>query len=151
MRIARFQHRDVVHVGLVQDEGVRPLPVGTTVLSAAAAVPDPIGPPIPLNQVKLLAPVQPVAVRDFVCFERHVQGAKRAVEGEAGVPDAWYEQPTFLFLNPHSIIGTGQPVEQPHGCAELDFELEAAAVIGTDGRDLTVEQAASHIAGYAPV
>jgi 2-keto-4-pentenoate hydratase/2-oxohepta-3-ene-1,7-dioic acid hydratase in catechol pathway len=157
MRIARFRHGDAEHVGVVDDARVRPLrPGATTVLGLAGAGPDEraallaaAGPALPLDRIRLLAPVQPVAVRDFVSFERHVEGAKRAVEGEAGVPAAWYDQPTFLFLNPHSIIGSGEPVERPPGCAELDFELEVAAVIGTDGRDLTPEQAVSHVAGYA--
>ncbi|MEV6346210.1 fumarylacetoacetate hydrolase family protein [Actinoplanes sp. NPDC051851] len=150
MRIARFSYAGTERVGLVEGESVRPLPAGATVLGVASgSVPEATEPIVPLAEVTLLAPVQPVAVRDFVSFQRHVEGAKRAVEGEAGVPDAWFEQPTFLFLNPHSIIGTGEPVAPPYGCRELDFELEVAAIIGRDGRDLTPEEAAGHIAGYA--
>jgi len=154
MRIARFDLRGAERVGIVEGDAVRPLPGCDSVL-VAAAHPEPAAllagaePAVPLAEVRLLAPVRPVAVRDFVSFERHVAGAKRAVEGEAGVPDCWYEQPTFLFLNPHSIIGTGEPVVPPYQCELLDFELEVAVVIGRDGRDLTVAQAAEHIAGYA--
>lgn len=36
----------------------------------------------------------------------------------------------------------------PPGCAALDYELEIAAVIGREGRDLRPEHAADHIAGY---
>jgi 2-keto-4-pentenoate hydratase/2-oxohepta-3-ene-1,7-dioic acid hydratase in catechol pathway len=38
---------------------------------------------------------------------------------------------------------------RPSGSSVLDFELEVAAVIGREGRDLTPEQARDHIAGYA--
>ena len=36
----------------------------------------------------------------------------------------------------------------PPGSSVLDFELEVAAVIGKEGRDLTPEQARDHIVGY---
>ena len=36
----------------------------------------------------------------------------------------------------------------PPGSQVLDFELEVAAVIGREGRDLTPEQATHHIIGY---
>jgi len=39
-------------------------------------------------------------------------------------------------------------VAVPPGCRALDFELEVAAVIGREGRDLTPDDARSHIAGY---
>ena len=36
----------------------------------------------------------------------------------------------------------------PPGCAVFDYELEVAAIIGRDGRDLDPDDAAGHIAGY---
>lgn len=63
------------------------------------------------------------------------------------VPE-WYEQPVFYFSNPHSVIGPDAPVAAPPGCAELDYELEVAAVVGTGGRDLEPEEAEAGIAGF---
>jgi 2-keto-4-pentenoate hydratase/2-oxohepta-3-ene-1,7-dioic acid hydratase in catechol pathway len=70
-------------------------------------------------------------VRDFYAFEQHVRTARerRGLEME---PD-WYELPVFYFSNPASIVGTGDDVAMPAGTAELDFELEVAAVIGGAG------------------
>jgi 2-keto-4-pentenoate hydratase/2-oxohepta-3-ene-1,7-dioic acid hydratase in catechol pathway len=87
-------------------------------------------------------------MRDFVSFEAHVAGVRRAVEGKEGVPESWYKQPTFMFMSPHAVVGANDLVPIPAGCKLLDYELEVAAVIGQDGRDLTPEQAAEHIAGY---
>ncbi|MGH8974689.1 MAG: fumarylacetoacetate hydrolase family protein, partial [Acidimicrobiia bacterium] len=42
--------------------------------------------------------------------------------------------------------GEGIPV--PPGCAELDYELEVAAVVGRPGSDLDPGRAEAHIAGY---
>ena len=146
MRIAAFELDGSPRVGLVEGDTVRPFPPGLDALAALSSAPS--ADPIPLAGLTLLPPVTPASIRDFVSFERHVEGAKRAVEGEAGVPESWFEAPTFLFLSPHSAIGSGQPVVPPFGTELLDFELEVAAVIGKDGRDLTPQQATEHIAGY---
>ncbi|MGW0927928.1 fumarylacetoacetate hydrolase family protein [Streptomyces sp. NPDC002644] len=161
MRFAAYEHRDRRHVAVVQDDGVLlPLP-GVTSLTAllretgglpgllaagAAAREAPPGPHI--SQVRLLPPVEPASVRDFVTFEEHVEGVRRSVEGTAGVPEQWYAAPTFYFTNPHALYGHREDVPMPPGSAVLDFELEVAAVVGREGRDLTPEQARDHIVGY---
>jgi 2-keto-4-pentenoate hydratase/2-oxohepta-3-ene-1,7-dioic acid hydratase in catechol pathway len=161
MRFAAYEHRHRRHVAVVQDDGVLvPLP-GVTSLTAllrecgglpgllaagAAALDAPPGPH--LSKVRLLPPVEPASVRDFVTFEEHVEGVRRSVEGTAGVPEQWYAAPTFYFTNPHALHGHQEDVPMPPGSAVLDFELEVAAVVGREGRDLTPEQARDHIVGY---
>jgi 2-keto-4-pentenoate hydratase/2-oxohepta-3-ene-1,7-dioic acid hydratase in catechol pathway len=109
-------------------------------------------PGVPLTAVTLLAPLTPPSLRDFVAFEEHVEGVVRSVSEGATVQPEWYEAPTFYFGNPHTLSGSGADVAPPSGSAELDVELEVAAVIGavpgSDGRDLTPERAAAHIFGY---
>ena len=73
-------------------------------------------------------------MRDFVSFEAHVEGVRRSVEGKEGVPESWYEQPTFMFMSPHAVVGANDLIPVPAGCKLLDYELEVAAVIGRDGR-----------------
>jgi fumarylacetoacetate (FAA) hydrolase len=81
--------------------------------------------------VELLAPIpRPPSVRDFFAFEQHIATA-RANRGSA-VPAEWYEFPVFYFTNPAAIVGPGTQVPYPAGTAELDYELEVAAVIGPD-------------------
>jgi fumarylacetoacetate (FAA) hydrolase len=85
------------------------------------------------GDVALLAPVpRPPSVRDFFAFERHIATA-RANRGST-VPAEWYEFPVFYFSNPAAITGPGAEVPYPAGTAELDYELEVAAVIGADGQ-----------------
>ncbi len=85
-----------------------------------------------LAEVTLLAPVlHPPTVRDFYAFEQHVATA-RASRG-LEVPPEWYELPVFYFSNPSAIYGPEQEIPFPEGTAELDYELEVAAVIGADG------------------
>src|SRR5215210_9236253 len=88
----------------------------------------------PLGEVRLLAPVRrPPSVRDFYAFEEHVKNAAR-VTGRPGVPDEWYEIPAFYFSNPAAIYGPEEEIPYPVGSEALDYELEAAAVIGADGQ-----------------
>ncbi|GAA0319695.1 fumarylacetoacetate hydrolase family protein [Actinoallomurus spadix] len=152
MRIATYEHRGSRRCGVVEGAAVRPFPDGTDLLgllgSGGLADPPPAGAAVPLSEVRLLPPLRPPTVRDFVAFEEHVEGVRRSVDGAAGVPDAWYDAPTFYFTNPYAVIGPGDDVPMPPGSRALDFELEVAVVIGREGRDLTPEQARAHIAGY---
>ena len=85
-----------------------------------------------LADVELRPPVlRPPSVRDFMAFEAHVATA-RGLQGR-DVPAEWYEVPVFYFSNPAAIFGPGEDVPYPDGTAELDYELECAAIIGADG------------------
>ncbi|MGW0912492.1 fumarylacetoacetate hydrolase family protein [Streptomyces sp. NPDC002784] len=161
MRFAAYEHHDRRRLAVVDDQGVLyPVP-GVRSLTEVIAAGDGTGalldlgaatldvPPGPhISQVRLLPPLQPASVRDFVTFEEHVEGVRRSVEGTGGVPEQWYAAPTFYFTNPHAIYASGEDIPVPPGSAVLDFELEVAAVIGREGRDLTPEQAREHIIGY---
>ncbi|MFG2651469.1 fumarylacetoacetate hydrolase family protein [Streptomyces sp. NPDC048436] len=161
MRFAAYAHQHRRRVGVVEDDGtLLPLPgvSSLTVLLAetgglpglldagAAALDGPAGPHV--SDVRLLPPLQPSSVRDFVTFEEHVEGVRRSVDGVSGVPEQWYAAPTFYFTNPHAIYGHQDDIPMPPGSAVLDFELEVGAVIGREGRDLTPAQARDHIVGY---
>ena len=164
MRLARWQDgAEIVEgfvVGAIDGAEVVPFPDGRTVASVLsdgldaahalhAAASD--APRRPLASVRLLAPVLPSSVRDFVTFEEHVEGVSAGVEGKSHVADEWYEAPTFYFGNPHTILGPNEPVSPPV-TQRLDFELELAAVIGgvpgSGGSNLDADSAKAHIFGY---
>ncbi|HET9052264.1 MAG TPA: fumarylacetoacetate hydrolase family protein [Candidatus Dormibacteraeota bacterium] len=99
------------------------------------------------GSVRLLPPVAtPPSLRDFYAFEAHVAAARRS-RGLEMEPD-WYELPVFYFSNPRAVVGDGDDVAGPPGSAELDYELEVAAVVGRGGRDLSPDEAEERIAGY---
>ena len=86
-----------------------------------------------LAEVRLRAPVpRPPAVRDFYAFERHVATA-RAQRGLEMAPE-WYQIPVFYFSNPAAILGPDDEVAFPAESSAWDYELEAAVVIGANGR-----------------
>src|ERR1700674_986096 len=148
----------VERTGVVVDGRIHACPPGTTLLSllgddgerlaAAADVArsDP-GDVFDLDAVQLRAPVPlPPTVRDFYAFEQHVRVARQR-RGLEMDPD-WYELPVFYFSNPYAINGPDNAVAIPPGSAELDYELEVAAVVGRGGADLDPDQAQGSIAGY---
>ncbi|MFW3385173.1 UNVERIFIED_CONTAM: fumarylacetoacetate hydrolase family protein [Kocuria sp. CPCC 205274] len=102
----------------------------------------------PLAEATLLAPLEPPTFRDFSTFPEHTAGVVKMIDPEAGIPEAFWEIPTFYFSNPYAIVGPHDEVPLSPGAELFDFELEVAAVVGAPGRDLTVEEAAGHIAGY---
>ena len=99
------------------------------------------------SEVRLLAPVpRPTSLRDFFAFEEHAkQGSAR--RGETLNP-AWYEQPVYYKGNHREIYGPGATIPWPSYTRRFDFEFEIACVVGAKGRNLSIKEAASHIAGY---
>src|SRR3954467_4099848 len=157
MRFATWELGGRVQAGVVSTAGLHALADGTTVLdlvraglpaaleSGAAALE---GPAVPLDGVRLLPPLTAPTVRDFVAFEEHVEGVRKSIDGAAGVPDEWYQAPTFYFTNPYALIGAHDDVAVPPGSQRFDFELEVAVVVGKDGASLTREIAREHVFGY---
>jgi 2-keto-4-pentenoate hydratase/2-oxohepta-3-ene-1,7-dioic acid hydratase in catechol pathway len=157
MRFATWESDGQVTAGVVSEAGLHALPARTTVLdlvrgglpaaleTGAAALDTPA---VPLGSVRLLPPLAAPTVRDFVAFEEHVEGVRKAIDGQAGVVEEWYQAPTFYFTNPYALIGAHDDVAVPPGSQLLDFELEVAVVVGRDGASLTPETAREHVFGY---
>src|SRR5579884_740350 len=124
MRFATYEYGGAVYCGAVDEfDRIHPMPAGTRLIdligagadalhaagdAALAAEPGP-----PTNQVRLLPPIQPPTIRDFVTFEEHVEGVRRSVDRTRGVPEAWYDAPTFYFANPYAVIGAHDHVPVP--------------------------------------
>jgi 2-keto-4-pentenoate hydratase/2-oxohepta-3-ene-1,7-dioic acid hydratase in catechol pathway len=124
---------------LLGDDGERLAQAWETARSDPLAV-------VGVADVRLRPPIAPRSLRDFYAFEQHVRTARER-RGLTMEPD-WYELPVFYFSNVASIAGDRDEIAVPPGCAELDYELEVAAVVGREGADLTADEAEACIAGY---
>ena len=127
-------------IDLLGDDGERLAMAGERARSEPVEV-------VLLSEVLLRPPIpNPPTVRDFYAFEQHVRTGRqrRGLEMELG----WYELPVFYFSNPTALVGQGDDVPIPPGCQELDFELEAAAVVGLGGSNLSPEEAERCLAGF---
>ena len=103
---------------------------------------------ISLSNSELLAPVPcPPSCRDAYAFRQHVATARRN-RGVDMIPE--FDQfPIFYFTNHNAILGpTDDILCMPDHMQKLDFELEAAIVIGKKGRNVKAKDADDYIAGY---
>lgn len=154
MKIASFLYDGRADVGIVRADGIVPLgalvPRAPTTMRAAlswlpgraldASATDSTA--IPLDAVRFLPVVpDPAAIWcAALTYLSHVrEGAGRPV------PD----YPLFFLRTANSQLGHGEPMLVPAVSDQLDYEGELALVIGRRGRDIPLERARDHIAGYS--
>jgi 2-keto-4-pentenoate hydratase/2-oxohepta-3-ene-1,7-dioic acid hydratase in catechol pathway len=106
----------------------------------------PLGPLTPVADAKLRAPLRPRTLRDFLAFEGHLKNAYRNLGRE--IPAEWYTVPACYKGLPDTVIGPDEEIPWPSYSALLDHELELAAIIGREGKDIPAAQAADYIFGY---
>ena len=70
--------------------------------------------------------------------------ADHAAEGGVDVP----EYPLVFGKSLGSLSGSTDPIEIPDWATEVDWEIELAFLIGTAAREVEVDQALAHVAGY---
>jgi 2-keto-4-pentenoate hydratase/2-oxohepta-3-ene-1,7-dioic acid hydratase in catechol pathway len=133
MRLVRFRFGDRIATGVVEGDAVRAL-AGTFFEN-----PVPSGEEIPLDDVRLLAPILPSKV---VCLGKNY--AAHAAEFGGEVP----EEP-LIFLKPStSVSGPGDPIPLPRISDRVDYEGELAVVIGRIARNVRAEETFRYILGY---
>ncbi len=102
-----------------------------------------------LAEVSLMAPIpRPPSIRDSLCFLDHMRNCQAAMGGGRVLKDTWYRIPAFYFACPTTVLGPYDDAPMAPGSVWQDFELEIAAVIGTAGQDLTIDEAERAIVGY---
>lgn len=115
---------------------------GERALNSASAI-------LRADQVVLMAPIpRPPSIRDSLCFLDHMRNCLAATGRSRDLDDTWYRIPAFYFACPTTVLGPYDDVPMAPGSVCQDFELEVAAIIGTAGANLSVEQAERAIIGY---
>jgi fumarylacetoacetate (FAA) hydrolase len=93
-----------------------------------------------------LAPIpRPPSLRDAYSFEQHVATARKN-RGLEMTPD-FFRFPVYYFSNHQAVIGPGDLAVRPKLLERLDFELEAAIVLGEELRDADPAKADKAIFG----
>ncbi len=160
MKWVTYQDDDGARAGVLSGDAIHAMPAGVTLLDLigrgadglAQAGEDAQRSPaavVPLGEVRLMAPIpRPPSIRDSLCFLDHMRNCQAALGAGRVLADTWYRIPAFYFACPATVLGPYDDAPMAPGSAWQDFELEIAAVIGTGGRDLTVEEAERAIIGY---
>ncbi len=135
MRLVRFRFGDRIATGAIDagSDDVRVLS-GTYFED-----PVPTGEEVPLDDIRLLAPVLPSKI---VCVGKNY--AAHAAEFDSDVP----EEP-LLFLKPSTaVIGPEDAIQLLPISRRIDYEGELAVVVGRLARNVRSEEAYRYILGY---
>ncbi len=138
MRICRYAYRGEFGFGVVDGDGDAST---VTPINGHPFAPFQLaGSPLPLADVRLLAPVLPSKV---IGLGKNY--AEHAAEMQGEVP----AEPR-IFLKPSTaVIGPREVISYPAQTWEVHHEAELAVIVGRLCRDLPVERAQEAILGYA--
>jgi 2-keto-4-pentenoate hydratase/2-oxohepta-3-ene-1,7-dioic acid hydratase in catechol pathway len=95
---------------------------------------------------RLLAPLRPRSLRDFLTFKGHLDNAMPRLGRD--IPPEWFDVPAYYKGMPDTVIGPDDEIPWPVYADRLDHELEIAAVIGRTGKDIEAEDALAHVFGW---
>jgi 2-keto-4-pentenoate hydratase/2-oxohepta-3-ene-1,7-dioic acid hydratase in catechol pathway len=146
MRLVSYLHDGQVRAGVRVDDRVHELPRSMTMAGALAAGATGLDgwadePAVALAEVTLLPPVpQPPKI---ICVGLNY--ADHAAETGAQIPD----YPVLFPRYTTTLVADGDPLLVPSASVQLDYEGELVAVIGAGGRNIPVDQALEHVAGYS--
>ncbi len=146
MRLVTYDAGAGPRVGALESGGVVDLGFGGDMVAfIAAGAPEGTRGPVP-GGARLLAPLRPRSLRDFLAFEGHLRNAFERLGRD--IPAEWFEVPAYYKGMPDTVIGPEDEIPWPPWTDRLDHELELAAVIGREVRDVRPEEAAACIFGY---
>lgn len=104
------------------------------------------------GEIRLLAPVpRPPMIRDGILILDHYRvGMERLfkIAEQDRIPEAAKDMPIFWKPSRAAIAGHGAPIRWPKYSEKLDYEFELGMYIGKRGKDISVDRAHEHIAGY---
>lgn len=166
MRIATYRFNGERKVGLVSKDGTNISPFSMTAaeeakgalpiiekLAEGQALPQAKGPAIAIADVQLEAPL-PAARRNIWCVGRNYHAHARELsetvfKDNDNNPASW---PIVFTKVPECVTGPYDEVTMPEGVSsQIDYEAELAVVIGRGGKNISREDALSHVFGYTIV
>jgi 2-keto-4-pentenoate hydratase/2-oxohepta-3-ene-1,7-dioic acid hydratase in catechol pathway len=106
----------------------------------------PVGERRPVEGARLLAPLRPRSLRDFLAFRGHMENALTRLGRP--IPEEWFTVPAYYKGMPDTVIGPEDEIPWPGYAERLDHELELAAVIGRRGKDIPRAEALSYVFGW---
>jgi 2-keto-4-pentenoate hydratase/2-oxohepta-3-ene-1,7-dioic acid hydratase in catechol pathway len=145
MRLVTYDAGQGQRVGALEDTGVVDLGFNDDMVAFIESG-APMGERTPVEDARLLAPLRPRSIRDFLTFEGHLHNALSRLGRP--IPDEWYTVPAYYKGMPDTVIGPEDEVPWPAYTEKLDHELELAAVIGTQGKDISRERALDYVFGF---
>lgn len=153
MKLVRYGAHGTEKPGLIDKDGalrdlseqvadIDPSTLRRDSLERLAAI-DPATLPKVAGTPRFGAPVAPVG--KMICVGMNY--AKHAAETGQPTP----EQPVLFMKATSAIMGPNDDVVIPRGSTRTDWEVELGVVIGQTARDVSIDEALAHVAGYVVV
>lgn len=109
----------------------------------------PLGVAVPLENVKLLAPIPRPKKNIFgigLNYVEHVAESSRTLDTSKDLP----KEPVIFSKPPTTVIGPGDAIEHNKEVTQqLDWEVELAVIIGTRAKRVTESTALGYVFGYS--
>jgi len=145
VKLVTYEAGEGPRVGMLDDDGVVDVGFDGDMVAFIEA-----GAPVTSTRAvegaRLLAPLRPRSLRDFLTFEGHLNNALSRLGRP--IPEEWFDVPAYYKGMPDTVIGPDALIPWPRYTDRLDHELELAAVIGREGTDITREHALEHVFGW---
>jgi len=141
MHLVTYESEGRRSVGAVEDGLVAELGAASMVeVIAVGGTAEPTGTRVPLEDVKLLAPLVPPII---------LNSGQNYWDHRDEKPPVDAQDPEFFLKAPLAVIGPGEPIVlDPAVTSKLDYEVELAVVIGKPGRHIPRDRALEHVFGY---
>jgi 2-keto-4-pentenoate hydratase/2-oxohepta-3-ene-1,7-dioic acid hydratase in catechol pathway len=165
MKIAAYIHQGRPGVGIVSADMKNVQPLGVSADQCALGAlpviealargeqPQAQGAPVPLDQVRLTAPI-PKPRRNIFCvgknYHAHAKefagsGFDSSAKSGGDIPSV----PIYFTKVPESVIGPGDAIRiVPEVSTAIDYEAELAVIIGQGGKGIKAADAMKHVWGY---
>lgn len=153
MKLVTYLQNEKERIGFLEGETVRPLPYASMndLIETAGVreLPSQAGEAVPLNAVRLLAPI-PRPRQDVVClgmnYHDHLKEAAQydsAAFAKEKPVAVYFSKRVNEAVPPEGIIPSHRDLVR-----RLDYEAELAVVIGRTAKDVKPEEAGDYIFGY---
>lgn len=159
MKLITFRYHDQSRIGVIAEGEIFDITTfgpdmlsliskGENILEEVQAYLAKMNETIPLDQVKLQAPI-PVPRRNLMClglnYAEHAVEHYSATGGETKLP----EYPIIFTKATTTVSGPYDDVPyDPEVTSEFDWEVELAIVIGRKGKDIMPNEAYNYVFGY---
>ena len=145
MRLVTYEAGHGARVGLLDGEAIVDVGFdGDMVAFIEAGAP--VGERTTVAAARLLAPLRPRSLRDFLTFKGHLDNVMPRLGRD--IPAEWFDVPAYYKGMPDTVIGPEDEIPWPAYADRLDHELEIAAVIGRPGKDIRTEDALTYVFGW---
>ncbi len=147
MRLATYEYQGKVSVGAVRDDAITQIAVPDMLALIEQGMEQlrTVGEMIPLNQVRLLAPIPRPRKNIFAIGRNYAEHAKESAAARGEKPG-----PPVIFTKAPTTVNApfGDIVIDPEVSVQVDWEAELAVIIGRRARKVSQRDALNYVFGY---